>query len=446
MTKKSIFISIFFVLVVVAGSLYYYFFNKTEFIFNNKQLWNYALVDSVDFDTPIEWNAIKKDSTLALPKEKKDQILLFQTELLITDIANFDQGLLSYEKKYEIQLFINNNLCYTATKNLITTETYPDNSTRVKTLNIFPYWSTTKRFIPKALLLPFLKNGNNTIVLMITNTNDINDFNPAKISFNLLNNNTINLDMYYKKAGSFSHSKLPIFSINTLNKEIPDEPKTKAVLAVINSNKKENKLLGDATEYAIKIERRGFTSQKLSKKSYTFSLNKKVALLNLPKAKKWVLYGPYADKSLLRNVLTYDLFRKMGYYAPRTQFIELIINNNYQGIYVLTEKINIGQNHLNIPPLTIDANENATGGYLLEIDRNNWRAIYPPDGDTSAIPLSYEPYVPKKDKIPPTVQELIKTQFNQFERSIYTNQNLYEHLDINTFVDYFIISEFYKKH
>ena len=97
-------------------------------------------------------------------------------------------------------------------------------------------------------------------------------------------------------------------------------------------------IISNDNVHNIKIERRGKTSQTFAKKSYGFNIygenNKKksTALLDLPSSKKWVLYGPYADKSLIRNALAYSIYTKMGNYAPRTQFIELVIHNNYQGI------------------------------------------------------------------------------------------------------------------
>ena len=46
--------------------------------------------------------------------------------------------------------------------------------------------------------------------------------------------------------------------------------------------------------------------------------NNNVKLLGMPRENDWVLYGPYADKSLLRNVLIFQLANEMGRYAPRT--------------------------------------------------------------------------------------------------------------------------------
>ena len=47
----------------------------------------------------------------------------------------------------------------------------------------------------------------------------------------------------------------------------------------------------------------------------------------------------YNDKTFLRNVLAFDLFEKMGHYAPRTKLCEVVVNDIYNGIYVFTEKI-----------------------------------------------------------------------------------------------------------
>ena len=99
-------------------------------------------------------------------------------------------------------------------------------------------------------------------------------------------------------------------------------------------------------------------------KSFSFNIYsnngdlKKVGLLNLPEHEHWILYGPYADKSLMRNVLAYSLWEQMGYYSPKTKFCELSINGFYQGVYVLCEKVRVDSVRLNLED-----------GYLIKIDR-----------------------------------------------------------------------------
>ena len=88
----------------------------------------------------------------------------------------------------------------------------------------------------------------------------------------------------------------------------------------------------------------------------------------MPSENDWVLYAPWSDKSLIRNVLTYKLSQEMGRYSARSKFCELWLNGEYQGIYVLMEKIKRDKNRINISKL--EENE-ITGD-----DLTNWRIYF----------------------------------------------------------------------
>ena len=104
----------------------------------------------------------------------------------------------------------------------------------------------------------------------------------------------------------------------------------------------------------IGIEIRGNSSQNFPKKSYGFETryasgeNRNISLLGMPKENDWILYAPYTDKSMIRNVLAYDLFTAFGRYSPRSEFCELVINGEYMGVFVLMEKITRNINRVNI--------------------------------------------------------------------------------------------------
>ena len=126
----------------------------------------------------------------------------------------------------------------------------------------------------------------------------------------------------------------------------------------------------------ITIESRGNSSQGQPKKPYRFETvtaegeNDNVSLLGLPEENDWVLYAPWSDKSLIRNVLTYQLSRELGHYASRTRYCELYLNEEYQGVYVLVEKIKRDANRVDISKLTFDEidGDDLTGGYILKFD------------------------------------------------------------------------------
>ena len=73
------------------------------------------------------------------------------------------------------------------------------------------------------------------------------------------------------------------------------------------------------------------------KKSYGFETwdemgeDLNASLGGFPEEEDWILYGPYSDKSLVRNVLIYELSNNMGQYASKTKFYELEINENFSG-------------------------------------------------------------------------------------------------------------------
>ncbi len=174
---------------------------------------------------------------------------------------------------------------------------------------------------------------------------------------------------------------LPLLIIDTNGEEIPDEPRIKAHMGLIhNETGAYNKLEDPYSEYdgQISIERRGESSQYFyDKKSFSIETqtsngdNNNVSLLGLPEENDFVLNAPYGDKSLMRNVLSYRLFEKFGHYSPRTRFVEVIVNGDFQGVYVLTEKIKRDKNRVDIAKITPKDTtaEDISGGYLLRIDK-----------------------------------------------------------------------------
>jgi hypothetical protein len=174
-------------------------------------------------------------------------------------------------------------------------------------------------------------------------------------------------------------STLPIVVIQTLGDSIVDDPRIAAHMGVIQRASGLNHI-GDpfnAYDGWINIELRGSSSRSFPKKSYGFETqkadgsNNNVALMGMPKENDWILHGPFSDKTLLRNRFIFELAAKLGQYASRTRFCELVINDDYQGVYVLMEKIKRDANRVDISPLEpADTDpKQITGGYILKLDK-----------------------------------------------------------------------------
>jgi hypothetical protein len=187
-----------------------------------------------------------------------------------------------------------------------------------------------------------------------------------------------------KELESFT-SNLPLVLLNTFGREVEHDHKLPASARFIDTEKGRSSLLRPADfDGRGDLNLRGNTSLRYLKRSFAFKTRdeswqaKSVSILGFPKDNDWILYAPYPDKTLLRDVLAYDLSRQMGRYASRTKFVELFLNQvggrlgkrHYMGVYVLEEKIKRGQERVNLQKL--GTNDNAapdiTGGYIFKKD------------------------------------------------------------------------------
>ena len=93
----------------------------------------------------------------------------------------------------------------------------------------------------------------------------------------------------------------------------------------------------------------------------------------MPEENDWILHGPFSDKSLLRNHLTFYLGHITDIYVPRTELCELFINGRYQGVYVFMEKIKVDEGRLDISEMDAgdEYGDDLTGGYVFKVDRND---------------------------------------------------------------------------
>ena len=230
-------------------------------------------------------------------------------------------------------------------------------------------------------------------------------------------------------------------------------------MKVINNPEGINHINDQTFEYNgyIGIETRGNTSQMFfEKKSYNLETrtdsgtNLNVSLLGLPAENDWVLYGPYSDKSLIRNVLAYRMGNLQGRWSPRTRFCEVFINGEYRGIYVLTEKIKIDDNRVDIATLKPEDNsgDELTGGYILRIDRHRdgcWISPFMGRTGSVEVPISY--LDPKYDELTEEQRMYIRDFVTDFEYALHgpdfkdPKLGYRAFIDITSFIDYFIISE-----
>jgi hypothetical protein len=270
-----------------------------------------------------------------------------------------------------------------------------------------------------------------------------------------------------RSVTALTSSNLPIVVINTHGVSIVDEPKITADMGVIyNGEGVRNAVTDPFNHYngKIAIEIRGSSSQMFEKKQYGFNTvdsvggDYDVPLLGFPTEHTWILSAQYNDKTLMRDALTYILSNRMGRYASRTKYCEVVINGEYRGVYLLMEKIKRAKSRVNISKMTPadTAGDNLTGGYIFKIDKadkptdTGWDAMYPPFGGPSRQNRMYLYHYPDPEEIVPQQIRYIQEYERKFEIAMAsasyrdTAIGYPALLDVKSFVDMVIMNELTK--
>jgi hypothetical protein len=298
----------------------------------------------------------------------------------------------------------------------------------------------------------------------MSRTSAVNWIMISKIALVLLS-----ISIFSAKAQTLTSSNLPIVIISTdINPKtsqpypIVDNPRVLASMKIIKRPDGSRNFYTDRNtaeflnyDGKISIEIRGSSSQGLSKKPYGLTTleadnvtNNNVSLLGMPKENDWILNSLAFDPSLMRDYLSYNLSRQMGNYAPRTVFCEVIINNEYRGLYLLQEKIKADSNRVDIVKMETTDNTlpNVTGGYITKADKTT-------GGDPVAWTMpsySWSPEfihdLPKPEEVTSQQNTYIKGQFFSLASTANANNTSYSNgfpsvIDVPTFVDFMISNE-----
>jgi len=259
----------------------------------------------------------------------------------------------------------------------------------------------------------------------------------------------------------FTESDLPIVVINTNGGTILDDTKIQADMGIVyNGQGNRNHLIDPFNEYdgKINIQYRGNYSLILPQKPYSIDLIDDLgvefdtSLIGMPSENDWLLLSTYNDKSFARNSLPYHLFDTMGHYSVRNRYVDVVMNNEYQGIYLLAEKIKRDSNRVDISKLdsTETSGQDVTGGYIIKVDywdaSNSWQSNFSPIG-YPGLDVHFVYYYPKPESIVVEQQNYIQDFMNQFETALYSSFfdnavfGYRKYISVPTFIDYFIVNE-----
>ena len=273
-------------------------------------------------------------------------------------------------------------------------------------------------------------------------------------------------------------SHLPLICIDTGGKEIPgkgiysdDGPPNLFTVAEDGSDRISAKIsVVDHTEEMnhpcdepeissdMTIHVRGNSSRFFDKPGYRIKLtdslgnNNPQPLLGMDSHHEWALHGPYLDKTLIRNYMMYNLAGEISDYAPNVRFCEVILNGEYEGVYVLTETIDSGKDGARLS-MSVSAKRSTYTGYLLRLDRRQKSEI---ENFSTLTDYTYRAnhelkldiIYPGAKNINEALKDSIERDFSLFEKALYSydfNNKKYGYrnfIDVDSFISYFLINEF----
>ena len=184
------------------------------------------------------------------------------------------------------------------------------------------------------------------------------------------------------------------------------------------------------------VKIRGNSTPEVAKKSYTIKFVKKVGVLGMGKAKKWVLNANAFDKSLLRNKLVFDFASLIGLeYTPESTFADVWLNGKFIGNYLLSELVEVSPSRVNI--------DTDKGDFLIEREAERVS-----EGITYlTTPIFGSRFGVNEPEDITKEQLMVLTNFlEKVEMAIQARdwELFASYVDEKSYIDYYILSELFK--
>ena len=256
----------------------------------------------------------------------------------------------------------------------------------------------------------------------------------------------VSADLLIVKTG------LPVVQIWTTNKA-PVLDKVTYVDACLRITDGSAQRYGVGLYYGkLQIRGRGNSTWNMPKRGYRLKLPAGAAILDMPAHKDWVLIANYADKTLLRGAVGFELSRRVGMaWTPRLRFADFYLNDQFLGNYQIGEKIEVDPARVNVTPMTSAdiASPNVEGGYLLQVEYLDRLLATDTFFTTRTGRYNFLMESPKEDKVMAQQKAYISSYVQNLEDAIFRGDfnattGVPRYLNVDSMVSYYLISELLK--
>jgi len=198
-------------------------------------------------------------------------------------------------------------------------------------------------------------------------------------------------------------------------------------------------------EASLGIRLRGNSTLGMPKLSFKLKFDEKQKFFSLYEEKDWVLLANFSDQTLIRNYLAFSMSSKLNLnFTPKYTFVDVYINGDYQGNYLLTDQIEVTNDRVDIEENVPDIDT----GYLIELDKGLYR-LGLENTDENYFLIDGIPFIIKSPEFDDShYQDEHFTYIKNYMTDVYNtlkNQENYSNLiDEDSFIDWFIVNEVFK--
>ena len=196
---------------------------------------------------------------------------------------------------------------------------------------------------------------------------------------------------------------------------------------------------------------RGKSSAKFPKKPYSLKFDKSpkdTTVFGMGADKSWTLLPNFIDQTFIRDKVGLDLGRRMANipWTPDSRFVEVFVNDQYRGLYTMTESVKIDNDRVDVDADTgmiMETDgadpEDPSIGFISTIGKIAF-SFKDPDERKTLTDGSPDP-----ESVTDAKMTLIKDRVNAFESTIYsssTREQYPDWLDVEAAAEFYLLKEF----
>lgn len=202
----------------------------------------------------------------------------------------------------------------------------------------------------------------------------------------------------------------------------------------------------DGREYTLRIKGRGNASWRIfPKHSYRIKLDSKAGLCGMTADKDWCLISGYADPSLIRNKVSSEMAQIMTGlpFTPEHEFVDLFVNGEYLGVYLLAEKIEDDEDRVPLGERVTDEDGTIVDmGFLIEFGWDfSGTNVYGRDYFSTTYCKYMYIKEPKITKAYNDEFKYVQNYLKAAESAVIAGEGYEEYIDVDSWVDWFIVNE-----